>query len=217
MEPMSEQPDRERIVADEERIGALLRAVEAPAPAALHARIAARNAPRSAWRLPIPALGMAIAGAAAGAAVALIIVLGSGGTTAPTVLRVSQVALAAPTASAPHTLIAKGTSIRFPDWSARGLPSVGVRNEQLGGRAVTAEFYRSASAGTLGYAIVSGAPLSDGGGSPVFWHGESYDLISSGGMPLVAWVQDGHTCVIASRSAPAATLLELAEAESAAV
>ena len=33
--------------------------------------------------------------------------------------------------------------------------------------------------------------------------GERYQLISSGGARIVTWVQDGHTCILASRTAPA--------------
>jgi hypothetical protein len=43
--------------------------------------------------------------------------------------------------------------------------------------------------------------------------GAQYLLISAAGAQIVAWVQDGHTCVLASRSAPAAMLLALAVAE----
>jgi hypothetical protein len=104
--------------------------------------------------------------------------------------------------------------ITFPRWSSRGWPSRGTRSDRLGGRTVTTEFYRSYANGTLGYAIVSGAPLRWGaGGQQVTSGGTPYLLISSAGAQVVAWVQDGHTCVLASRSAPAAMLLALAVAE----
>ena len=35
---------------------------------------------------------------------------------------------------APARLVAAGTSIAFPDWSARGWPSAGVRHDRVGGR-----------------------------------------------------------------------------------
>ena len=50
MGSMSEHPDREHVAADEQRIAALLRAVETPAPAALQQRIAALNAATRARR-----------------------------------------------------------------------------------------------------------------------------------------------------------------------
>jgi hypothetical protein len=229
------QPDRDRAAADEQRIGALLRAVEAPAPAAMHERIAELASPRRrarAARLPVARAGWPSAMGARGyfrrrrvpsfalavafaAAVTLAVVLSVGTTTAaPTALRVSQVALASWTGPAPRSLIAAGTTIPFPRWSARGWPSRGVRSDRVGGRIVTTEFYRSYEHGTLGYAIVSGSPLRRGaGGRAVTRSGSRYWVMSATGAQIVAWVQDGHTCVLASRSASAGTLLALAVAQ----
>ncbi len=206
------QPDHELAAADERAIAALLSAVQAPAPAALHARIAALAAhPRRRARMRTPAL--ALSGALVAAAVVLAIVLPAS-PTAPTALRVSQIALERANAPASRSRLAAGTTIAFPQWSARGWPSQGMRSDRLGGRTVTTEFYRSYANGTLGYAIVSGAPLRWGaGGSIVTRGGARYLLMSAAGAQVVAWVQDGHTCVLASRSAPAATLLALAVAE----
>jgi len=137
-----------------------------------------------------------------------------GGPAPPTVLRVSTVALARATGPAPRSLVAAGTSIAFPQWSARGWPTRGARRDSLDGRTVTTEFYSSYRNGMLGYAIVSGAPLKLGAG----WHAVTlsatrYELTSAAGAQVVAWVQDGHTCVLASRTASAATLLALAVAQ----
>ena len=212
MDSMSEYPDREGVAADEQRIAALLRAVEAPAPAVLHQRIAALNAgSRARWRRPrAPALGFAGAFAAAAAALAIVLVAGAG-SAAPSALAASRLALAQPTAPTPAVLVAAGTTIAFPHWADRGWPSAGTRSDTLDGRRVTTEFYRSYDAGTLGYAIVSGSPLKWGaGGRVVSRHGGDYRVISSGGAQIVTWVQDGHTCVIASRTASAATMVRLA-------
>jgi len=198
------------VSADEQRLGELLRAVEAPAPAPLRARIAELNAgapSRRRLRMPALAFGGAFA-AAALAAVALALVLS--GTSAPTALRTAELALAQPRASAPQTLVATGTDIPFPDWAAQGWPRAGLRRDSLDGRQVTTEFY-SSSSGTIGYAIVSGAPLQFGaGGSTVVRAAGDYRLMRSGGAAVVAWVQQGHTCVLASRTASPATLLDLA-------
>ena len=207
---MSEHLEPDRVSADEQRLRALLRAVEAPAPGPLRARIADLNAElpaRRRRRQPALAFGGAFATAAA-AAVALVLLLGGGG--APTAVRAAQLALAKPSAAAPARLTATGTEIAFPDWSTTGWPSTGVRHDSLGGRAVTTEFYRSAGA-TIGYAIVSGAPLRWGSsGQQVTRSHAEYQLLRSGGANVVAWVQDGHTCVLASRSASSTTLLALA-------
>jgi hypothetical protein len=230
MGSMSEHPDRDHVAADERRMGALLRAVEAPAPAALHERIAAIAAerrprrallgtgwPARGWFLGITrprAFGLAGAFAAAAAAVAALVVALGTTTTPPTALRASLVALAGPTAPAPRSLVAAGTTITFPAWSARGWPAVGTRSDRIGGRTVTTEFYRSWQAGTLGYAIVSGAPLRWGaGGRTVTRAGAEYRVMDAGGAHIVAWVQAGHTCVLASRTATDRTLVALAVAQ----
>jgi len=214
MAPMSEQPDRERASADEHRLGELLRTVEAPAPGPLRALIAELNAgsvARRRVRMPALAFGGAFATAALAA---VVLALALGGTSAPTALRTAELALAQPRASAPQRLVAAGTDIAFPDWTARGWPSAGIRRDRLDGRVVTTEFYRSYAAGTIGYAIVSGAPLSYGKGGITFLrpHGE-YRLMRSSGARVVVWVQEGHTCVLASRTASPAMLLSLAVAQ----
>jgi hypothetical protein len=220
MGSMPEKPDRDVAAADEQRIGALLRAVESPAPAALHQRIAelgaGRQAPRARWPFLLGARAPAFAFAGAfAAAVAVVAVLALGsGTTPPTALRASLVALARPTAGTPRSLVAAGTAIRFPQWSTRGWPGAGTRSDRIGGRTVTTEFYRSYDVGTLGYAIVSGAPVRWGaGGRTVVLRGAEYRVMNAGGAQIVAWVQDGHTCVLASRTATDATLVALAVAQ----
>ncbi len=197
---------------DRDRLGELLRAVEAPAPAALHERVAELIAAGSKRRphhrrasVLAPAAGFIVA------VVALVIALGTGTITAPpTPQRVSQLALAAANAPAPATLIAAGTTISFPHWSH--WPAAGMRRDRIGGRTITTEFYSSYRSGRIGYAIVSGAPVGlPSGGYGVnrvrerFW-------VSGGeaGAHVVSWVQDGHSCVLASRSVAAATLLALA-------
>jgi len=209
MSAMGEDPDRDRIAADETRIGALLRAVEVPAPAGLTAAILARNAPRRSWR--VPAFALTFATACAAAALALLLAPGAA---APSVVRAAEVALAAPTARTPATLTATGTSIRFPNWSKLGWPASGVRHDSVGGRSLTTEFFRSYDAGTLGYTISSGAPLRWGASAiQTEVSGERYQLIRSAGAEIVTWVQGGHTCILASRTAGARAMLALAGTE----
>jgi hypothetical protein len=214
---MSDIPEPSRIAADEQRIGELLRAVEAPAPSGLKQRIAERNAARRPWWQGAPAFSLALAGAAAAACVALVLALSSGSSAVapPTVLRTSEVALARPTGPALRGVVASGTNIVFPDWSARGWPRAGMRSDRVGGRTVTTVFYRGyPHRGRFGYSIVSGTPLRSGAnGTTRVVHGERYTLISTRGAWIVTWVQDGHTCIIASRSASPRALLALAIAQ----
>jgi hypothetical protein len=208
---MPEPPDRDRASADQERMMALLRAVEAPAPAALRQRIAELAAPRPVRRRRRRRPALALAGGFA-IGIALLLAFG-GGTEPPTVVRISTVALERATGPAPRTLVAAGTTIVFPHWSSRGWPSRGVRSDRVGGHSVTTEFFSSYPDGTVGYAIVAGAPLPWGtSGQIVTRGGRRYLLTSYGGAKIVTWVQDGHTCVLASRTAPASMLLALAVA-----
>jgi hypothetical protein len=215
MDSMSDIPDREQIAADERRIGELLRAVDASAPSRLQARIAARNERRPWWQ-GAPAFALGLAGAATAACVALVIVLTSSQIVmAPTVAAASRLALAQPTQRAVHGLVASGTNIAFPSQSAHGWrwPAKGVRQDELGGRAVTTVFYRYEH-GTAGYAIVAGAPLRWGANAiTTNAGGRRYALMAAGDARIVTWVQHGHTCIIASRTASPQALLALASAE----
>jgi len=219
MGQMREEPESGREAVDGRRIAELLSAVEAPAPATLHAftaQLVADRQPRArsarVRRRIIIIDSMALAAAAAAVVLALIF---AAGTAPPTAIRTARIALASASGPTPHALVAAGTNITFPDWSARGWPTSGTRSDRLGGRTVTTEYYRAYPAsGAIGYSIVSGAPVSWGqsGRMVARAHGD-YMLLDSGGAHIVAWVQNGHTCVIASRTAPDATLLELAVAQ----
>jgi hypothetical protein len=214
MGSMSETPDRDRREADQERIGVLLRAVEAPARPALHERIARLSAAPGARRRGVRMPGFALAGACA-AALAVVLVLTLSGSTAPTALGASKLALSNAQAPAPATLTAAGTRIVFPNWSSFGWPSSGVRRDRLDGRAVTTEFYGDYP-GMIGYSIVSGSAVSWGTiETRISRSGTSFVVLRSGRAQVVAWVEDGHTCVLASRTAPVATLIRLAVAQDA--
>ena len=147
MGSMSEHPDRDRVAADEQRIGALLRAVEAPAPAAPARSRSPRStraaAPRR--RRPRGARRSAFAGAFAAAASRWSLVLRGGRRRRRAVgARRLAVALERPTGPAPRTARSPPAR-RSPSRTgpARGWPSAGVRRDRLGGRTVTTEFYRS--------------------------------------------------------------------------
>jgi hypothetical protein len=219
MGQMREQPESGREAADERRIAELLSAVEAPAPAALHtftAELIAERQPKP--RSPRLRRRIIIVDSLALGAAAVAVVLGlifAGGTTPPTAVRTARIALAAASGPTPHALVAAGTNITFPDWSARGWPISGTRSDRLGGRTITTEYYSAYPAGgAIGYSIVSGAPVSWGqsGRTVARRHGD-YLLLDSDSAHIVAWVQDGHTCVLASRTAPDAKLLQLAVAQ----
>lgn len=215
MGEMADLPDQDVTNADAERISALLRAVEAPAPAGLQRRIAARNQRRQPWWRTAPAIALGVSSAATAACVALVLAITSGGgAAAPTVVRAVTLALARPSQPASANRVAAGTAISFPNWRSRGWPATGSRRDHLDGRTVTTAYYRSYDVGTLGYSIVAGTPIAWGAaGTTTLRGGERYGLLAQNGAHIVTWVEDGHTCVLASRSAPPAELLALAIAQ----
>ena len=201
----------------------MLRALDEPAPAALHARVhemtdgaaTPRRAPR--WRrsLFVPA-----ATALAVAVAALVVLLGGSGSSAPTVPQTAHLALAAATSPAPaedaahHNMLRlRVGGIAFPYYGrTAGWKATGARTDTLSGRRVVTVFY-TARGHRVGYAIVDGAPLAVSGGKLVTRGGVSYWLQRTRGVELITWRQGGHTCVIAGRNVGPGTLLGLASAE----
>jgi hypothetical protein len=113
----------------------------------------------------------------------------------------------------PPTLDARVGAIAFPDWEQSfGWQAVGRRDDTVAGRDVTTVFYRNAKGARLGYAIVAGAPLdAPWRGRRVEHEGKAYHVARAGERTIVAWKQQGHTCVIvASATVPAARLVALA-------
>jgi hypothetical protein len=217
-------PELAAALTEQERAVTMLRALDEPAPAALHARVREMTdgaatplrAPR--WRrsLFVPA-----ATALAVTVAALVVLLGgSGGASAPTVPQTAHLALAAATSPAPaedaahrDLLRLRVGGIAFPYYGrTAGWEATGARTDTLGGRRVVTVFY-TAHGHRVGYAIVGGAPLAAGGGKLVTEGGVSYWLQRTRGAELITWRQAGHTCVIAGRKVGTGTLLELAAAE----
>src|SRR5579872_3319172 len=103
MSAMSDEPDLSQIAADEDRLAALLRAVEVPAPSALRSEIIARNAARRRRSRRVPAFALTFATACAAVVLALTLATG---TAAPSVVRASALALAPTSGGAPARLVA---------------------------------------------------------------------------------------------------------------
>jgi anti-sigma factor RsiW len=216
-------PELAAALADQQRAVTMLRALDEPAPAALHARIreltdgAAAPWRAARWRRPlfIPA-----ATALAVAIAALVVLIGGAGTTKPTIPETARLALAAATSPAPGEDAAHRNQLRlavdgiaFPYYErADGWTATGARSDRLQGRRVVTVFYRGHGM-RVGYAIVSGAPLPNSGGRAVRRFGVAYWLHQVDGAQLVSWRQAGHTCVIAGRSVSQSTLVSLASAE----
>jgi anti-sigma factor RsiW len=219
-------PELAAALGEQERAVRMLRALDEPAPAALRARVreltdgaAQTRGPRrvARWRrsLFVPA-----ATALAVAVAALVVLLGSNGSSAPTVPQTARLALAAATSPAPREdpadndrLLLRVGGLAFPYYGlTAGWNATGARTDSIGGRQVVTVFY-TAHGHRVGYAIVSGAPLPAGGGTLVTRGDVTYWLQRIRGAQVITWRQAGHTCVIAGRTVKPRTLLSLASEE----
>jgi hypothetical protein len=172
------------------------------------ARRRRRTTPRFFARRRALAFGSSLATLAAAAAV-----LFSAGASGPSVAEAAQVALAPPRAPAPavkadeKTLDAAVDGVAYPYWAdATGWRAVGSRTDAVDGRAIRTVVYQDADGRRIGYAIAAGSPLSAAHGTR---HGD-FTVMRSGNATVVAWLRDGHTCILAARGVDARVLLKLA-------
>lgn len=192
------------------------------APQALRERIEAdraRAAKLPFWRRHRAAV-FGGATAALALAVAVVAIQGGSGGEEPTLAKVGAATTRSATEPAPASLGGNPPvldqsvgAIEFPDWEDKfGVKAVGLREDEVSGREVTTVLYRDGDGGRFGYAIVDGAPLDDTPpGREVTRDGKTYHVAEGGGSTIVTWIQQGHTCVIASSDQlPATTLVDLA-------
>jgi hypothetical protein len=220
MEPS--MPDDEPITdAEQRRAASLMRLTEEiTAPPSLHAAVAGMTASGTAAPARRRPWLLAPAGLVAAVVVIAIVVGVAGGGGDPTVGQTARLALAPATAPAPapdvsdrRLLSVRAAGIPFPSYlRSDGWTPSGVRHDTLHGRAVTTVFYRSGSR-RVGYAIVGGRALAYPRGMSTTAGGVRYVLSRADGARLVTWWRSGHTCVIAGRAVPDATLLALARTD----
>lgn len=213
------QPDLAHALADVRAPDSLRHAVtEAVAGAA---RPRARDAWRERMGLALRGrrLGAVLAGAAiliAGLALALVLASG-GGSTAPRVQEVAQVALRPAAAPAPaalpggELLAASAGPIAFPSWTRAGWRAVGERTDTIGGHELRTVLYADAAdpRQRVGYAIAD-AELPVVGGRLVERRGAQLRVLALDGAQVVTWRRAGRTCILASRDVPLARLVALA-------
>jgi hypothetical protein len=209
-------------LTEQQRAVALVRSVEIAAPDALRARAEAMMRPSPARRRPRrPRLAiLTTSGALAAVIVALAVVL-SVGASAPSVPQAAHVALSAATLPVPSQdpshadlLGLRVDGIPLPNYiRSIGWEAAGARRDELHGRKVTTVFYTSRAGGRIGYAIVSGAPLTTPAGRVATVGGVRFTIVRIGSARLITWRRSGHTCVIAGRRISEAVLLELAAAD----
>lgn len=219
-------PDQHDIDDDGAAIGELITATTGAvrAPGSLRARVAQERMRAGAMRPDRRRRGrvaaLASTGVALAAAVALAIVGVSGSGTQPSVDDAVAFALARPTAPPPahdpgnHDVVqAQEGGVRFPNYANDGweaLRTVGARSDRVHGRHATTVVY-DGPGGNVGYTIVGGDPLPIPDGSRTIRSGGvTLWALQRNGATVVTWRRGGHTCVLASRSAPAEQLVRMA-------
>jgi hypothetical protein len=223
--PVNDAPPPSDAETEAQRATAtLVSSIDVPAPADLRRKVREMTdaAPRA---RRVPGRPLAWAGALAGAAVVLLVLvlaLGGGSSTAPTVLQASALAQRPATqgapaeSSVPGRLAISAAGIPYPYWGQRfGWQAVGARTDSVGGRTVTTVFYSSHAGASaprrIAYSIVAGAPLPvPTAGYSIVSHGTGYRVLASGTAAVVTWRRAGHTCILVSSGVSAHTLLTLA-------
>jgi anti-sigma factor RsiW len=198
-------PELQRLVERQRRAIVATRAAAAePAPASLRARVEGtidRTKPRRRrWRL-VP--GLALGGAVAATAAILLALVLTGGPSGPTVADAARLAGAQPNEPAPQRLdhsaklAARVDGVVFPDLArAYGWRPVGVRRDEVNGRAATVVYYEKGGK-RIGYVILAGSALpSPSGAQSVERRGVPFKTLDVGGHPTVTWQRLGHTCVL---------------------
>jgi anti-sigma factor RsiW len=167
------------------------------------------------------AFGRSVAGVAAVAAVglALILVLPSGFSGAPSVADAASLAEEPPTQPAPGSvpgapalLRAEVDDVPFPNYAAKfGWKPVGAREDDPSGREATTVHYRK-GARTVQYTIVSGDALDPPSDARTTSRaGVEYRSFRHDGRTVVTWERNGHTCVLSAKAVRPAELLTLAD------
>lgn len=218
----------------ESEIVELIRSIDVRAPDSLHDAVDTMIAERSSSRRRPRAVPverpverpyslrprLAALGAIAAAVIALAVVVGTSGHSstlsvhdafAPTL----RAATSGPPTESPSNrteLAASVDGVAFPYWGTHfGWRSTGTRTDTVDGRTITTVFYEGSRGRRVGYAIVAGsAPSQLTGGVVERRDGTAYRLLTIKGAPVVAWMREGHLCVVSGRGVDGATLLRLA-------
>ncbi len=183
-------------------------AASEPAPPSLRGRVEGslgdRRARRRRARL-VP--GLALGGAVAAVAAIMLTLVLAGAPEGPTVADAARLAASKPTGPAPPRLAGSRSQlavrvdgVAFPDLSrAYGWRPVGVRHDEVDGRAATAVYYRKDGT-RIGYVILAGSALpSPSQARATTRRGVRYEALSVDGNPTVTWQRLGHTCVLTGR------------------
>jgi len=160
--------------------------------------------------------GLGLAGAL-GALVWMLAAVG-GGQAALTVADAATLAARPATATVPeppddHATLPHlhAAGLPFPYWEDRfGWRATGVRDDNVGGRALTTVFYRRGGR-RIAYTIVPGARLPTAPGAETIKRGGIVvHAVTDDRRLIVTWLRRGHTCVLSGIDVPLETLTALA-------
>jgi hypothetical protein len=233
LEQAARSPELQGMLAEQERALAVLsRATQASAPDALEARVQELAEQRRGLgslghskrrSRPSRVIGFGAAAAVAAGVLVAVLLVGTGGGSAPTLGEYVALGSRAPTAAAPAKrprlaqlqLAVDGVS--FPYWEDRfGWKASGVRADRLAGHAVTTVFYGDRD-WHVAYSIVAGSPpplhglrSSAHGGAMVLRDGTPYWIRSVNGTTTIVWMRSGHRCILSGRGLSARELVALA-------
>jgi hypothetical protein len=183
------------------------------APEHLRARIDAMKAEKAgrSWRPVIvqrPAFGLSLAAGLAAILLVIVFALPGGTPGSPSISQAANLATRPPTGVAPSLdpadrslLTAHVGSLQFPRWAPEATV-VGERSDRIGDRTATTVYYRSGR-NLIAYTIVGGRPLK----VPYDWNASAYTATRLAHRNLVAWRQDGHTCLVSAVGASRTSLL----------
>lgn len=212
--------------AQRQALGALATLESARAPERLHRSIEAlaTAAPRAKSSSRRMRLQLAVASSLVAAA-AIAVAIATSSPSPPTVRQAADAALGSPTLPPPEpsatrrgVLDRSVEGIAYPYWQdSFGWQAAGARTDRVGGRIVTTVFYThmgkggSASAGSIGYAIVAGDALPlPTDASVIHDRGIRFELLRSDGATVLTWRRAGHTCILVGRRVSGAQLVHLA-------
>ena len=170
---------------------------------------------RRRFRLPAVGRWLPVAGLAATAAVAVIVVLVFAG--GPATESMLAAALRPPVAavtldpSQPRLLREEVEGVRFPNYKAKfAWEANGTRTDAIDGRDTRTVFYRREGR-EVAYTIVAGDALDwPDDATRTTQEGTELRSFQEDGRNVVTWRRQGRTCVMSASGVPAATLLELA-------
>lgn len=207
-----------RVLVGEQRAALeAVRALDAPAPARLCARVRAEPS-----RLPTRSharLRPVVLAVAAAIAVLLVVVLPpQGRRNGPTVLELAQLADQSPGAPAPprdraepSLLNAAIAGAPFPNYAARlGWHAIGTRVDELDGRETRTVFYARGDR-RIANSIVAGYALAWPAHAPrTLRDGTELRHLRRGRQTIVTWLRAGRMCVLSGARLSRDELLELA-------